>query len=199
MATKSGTSAFHGDAYEFDRNDAFNANSFFNKQTTPVTPRAIERYNDYGFTIGGPLYVPKVFNTQKERAFFFWSEEWRKVSSPASALFIVPTAAQLGGTFTGNLTSTVNAPPGCITYNASADTSTISPSCFSQNAQVYITNLYDKFPANSPNSEYAASYSQLNNTREDLVRLDANISQKLHFFARAMQDETPENFPAGAF
>ncbi|HUN84617.1 MAG TPA: TonB-dependent receptor [Terracidiphilus sp.] len=198
-ATKSGTSSFHGDAYEFDRNNVFNANSFFNKQATPVLPRAIERYNDFGFTIGGPLYIPKVYNTNKNKTFFFWSEEWRKVSAPVTSQFIVPTPAQLSGTFAGNISSTVSAPPGCITYDANTDTSTISPTCFSSNSQVYINNLYSKFPANTPGSLYTASYSQLNNTREDLVRFDANLTDKLHFFARAMQDETPENFPLGLF
>jgi hypothetical protein len=75
VATKSGTSAFHGDAYEFNRNDIFNANNYFNKTVTPIIPRAIERYNNYGFTIGGPLYIPKVYNTAKNKTFFFWSEE----------------------------------------------------------------------------------------------------------------------------
>jgi len=199
LATKSGSSSFHGDAYEFVRNDAFNANSFFNKQSTPVLPRAIERYNDFGFTIGGPLYIPKVFNTNKNKMFIFWSEEWRKVSAPETAQFIVPTPAELAGTFSGNITSTVSAPPGCITYSASSDTSQISPSCFSQNSNVYLANLYSKFPANTPGSLYTASYSELNNTREDLGRFDWNITDKLHFFARAIQDETPENFPLGLF
>ena len=196
VATKSGTSQFHGDAYEFNRNNIFNANSYFNKAANPVLPRSIERYNDYGFTIGGPLYIPKVYNTAKNKTFFFWSEEWRKVSSPVTASFTPPTAADLSGTFTGPITG---APAGCVTFNATTNTSTISPSCYSQNAKVYLANLYDKYPANSSSGQYTSSYSQLNNTREDLVRFDANISQKLHFFARAMQDETPENFPQGLF
>lgn len=196
VATKSGTSQFHGDAYEFNRNNIFNANSYFNKQANPVQPRAIERYNDYGFTIGGPLYIPKVYNTAKNKTFFFWSEEWRKVSAPETANFVPPTQAELNGTFTGPI---ANAPAGCVTYNAVSNTSTINPACYSQNAKVYLANLYDKFPANSSNGDYISSYSQLNNTREDLVRIDENINDKLHFFARAMQDETPENFPQGLF
>jgi Carboxypeptidase regulatory-like domain/TonB-dependent Receptor Plug Domain len=196
VATKSGTSSFHGDAYEFNRNDIFNANSYFNKTVTPVIPRAIERYNNYGFTIGGPLYIPKVYNTAKNKTFFFWSEEWRKVSSPQTTNLTTPTAAQLAGVFSGQIT---NAPSGCVAYNASTNTSTINPSCYSQNAKVYLTNVYDKFPANSGSNQYVASYSQLGNTREDLVRIDHNISDKLHFFGRAMQDETPQNFPLGLF
>ena len=193
VATKSGTSAFHGDVYEFNRNDIFNANSFFNNQQG--LPRAIERYNNYGFTIGGPLYIPKVYNTAKNKTFFFWSEEWRKVSAPVTASVTAPTQANLNGVFSGQV---ANAPTGCVAYNASTDTSTLNPSCYSQNAKVYLANLFDKFPANNGNL-YVFSYSQLGNTREDLVRLDHNFNDKLHFFGRAMQDETPQNFPQGLF
>jgi hypothetical protein len=196
VATKSGTSTFHGDVYEFNRNNIFNANSYFNKNATPVIPRAIQRYNNYGFTIGGPLYIPKVYNTGKNKTFFFWSEEWRKVSSPVTSSLQPPTQAELNGTFTGPIT---NAPGGCVAYDATTNTSTINPSCYSQNAKVYLTNLFDKFAANSSSGQYIASYSQLNNTREDLVRLDHNFTDKLHFFGRAMQDETPQNFPQGLF
>jgi hypothetical protein len=194
VATKSGTSTFHGDVYEFNRNDIFNANSYFNKNITPVIPRATQRYNNYGFTIGGPLYIPKVYNTAKNKMFFFWSEEWRKVSAPVTASVTAPTQANLNGVFSGQVT----APTGCVAYNASTDTSTLNPSCYSQNSKVYLTNLYDKFPANSGN-QYFFSYSAKQNTREDLVRFDYNITDKLHFFGRAMQDETPQNFPQGLF
>lgn len=196
VATKSGTSAFHGDVYEFNRNNIFNANSYFNKHATPVIPRAIERYNNYGFTIGGPLYIPKLYNTAKNKTFFFWSEEWRKVSAPVTSSLQPPTQEELNGTFTGPI---ANAPAGCATYNTTTNTSTINPACYSQNAKVYLANLFDKFPPNSSSGLYVASFSQLNNTREDLVRLDHNFSEKLHFFGRAMQDETPENFPEGLF
>ena len=194
VATKSGTNQFHGDAYEFNRNDLFNANSYFNKQAGLA--RAVERYNDYGFTIGGPLFVPKVYHPATHNLFFFWSEEWRKVTAPQTSSATPPTASDLAGTFTGPIT---NAPAGCVSYNAATNTSTISPSCYSQNAQVYLSNLYDKFPANTASGLYTFTYGQLENTREDLVRLDANLTDKLHFFARAMQDETPENFPMGLF
>ncbi len=202
MATKSGTSQFHGDAYEFDRNTAFNANSYFNKQTTPISKRSIEHYNDYGFTIGGPIMFPKAYNPATKKLFFFWSEEWRKISSPQTSTLIVPTAAELGGVFPGDTTSDQNATQAgnyCVTYDAISDTSTINPGCYSQNAKVYLTNLYDKFTSNvaGNGSLYTIGYSQLNNTREDIIRADAQLNDKLHFFGRAMQDETPENFPLG--
>ena len=193
VATKSGTSQFHGDVYEFDRNTVFNANSFFNKRTG--LPRAIEHYNDYGFTLGGPLYIPRLFNLNKEKLFFFWSEEWRKVSSPTTDSYTAATPAQLNGVVAGQVS---NAPPGCVTYDAGTNQSTISPSCYSANAKVYLANVFGPNPANSGSND-VFSYSSLNNTREDLVRLDYDVNEKVHLFARAMQDETPENFPTGLF
>ena len=84
VATKSGTSAFHGDAYEFNRNNIFNANSYFNNHAGDYRERS-SGTTTIGFTIGGPLYIPKVLQHGKDKIFFFWSEEWRKVSSPVTS------------------------------------------------------------------------------------------------------------------
>ena len=96
VETKSGTSSFHGDAYEFLRNDAFNA--------TPEFQTSVPAYkkNDFGFTIGGPVYIPGHYNTNKQKTFFFWSEEWRRELTPASGFFSstpVPTMAERTGDF----------------------------------------------------------------------------------------------------
>ena len=70
LSLKSGTQEFHGTAFEFNRNTAYDANNFFNKfnSTTP-TPRQVLKYNIYGFNIGGPLYIPKVYNRTSRRPF----------------------------------------------------------------------------------------------------------------------------------
>src|SRR5208282_4275411 len=96
VETKSGTNQFHGDLYEFLRNDAFNA--------TPEFETSVPEYkkNDFGFTIGGPVYIPGHYNTSKQKTFFFWSEEWRRELTPASGFFSstpVPTMAERGGLF----------------------------------------------------------------------------------------------------
>ncbi|AXC11557.1 Oar protein [Acidisarcina polymorpha] len=193
VATKQGTSQFHGDVYEFVRNNIFNANTYFGNQTG--TPRGIERYNNYGFTLGGPLYIPKVYNESRTKTFFFWSEEWRKVSSPTTNSVTAPTTAQLNGIVSGQVTG---APAGCVTYDAATNESTISPACYSKNASVYLTNVFDQFPANSGGNN-VSTFSSLNNVRQDIVRIDHNFTDKIHFFGRAIQDETPENFPTGLF
>jgi len=96
VETKSGTNSFHGDLYEFLRNDAFNA--------TPEFETSVPAYkkNDFGFTIGGPVYIPGHYNANKQKTFFFWSEEWRRELTPASGFFSstpVPTVAERGGNF----------------------------------------------------------------------------------------------------
>jgi hypothetical protein len=95
VTTKSGGSQFHGDAYEFIRNEFFNARNFFD-----LTPKApLYRRNDYGFTLGGPLFIPHVFNTKKENTFFFFSEEVRQDKTPQEFNQAVPSAAERNGSF----------------------------------------------------------------------------------------------------
>ena len=197
VGTKSGTSQFHGDAYEFVRNDVFNANSYFSNLVGAKKPAL--RYNDFGFTIGGPLFIPKLYKKSESKTFFFWSEEWRKTGNPSTNTALVPTAAQLAGTFTGQL-STSSAPPGCIINNVAANTSQINPSCFSHNAQAYIQNIYSKFPGNAAGgTEFINNYVAKQNYRQDLVRLDQNITDKIHLFGRFMQDVVPTTEPGGLF
>lgn len=93
--TKSGTSDFHGDAYVFFRDEVFNARNFFDE-----TSRApLYRRYDGGLTLGGPLYIPNVYNTKKDKTFFFISEEYRKERTPFEFNQGVPTAAERNGNF----------------------------------------------------------------------------------------------------
>jgi Carboxypeptidase regulatory-like domain/TonB-dependent Receptor Plug Domain len=98
--TKSGTKAFHGDVYEFVRNDAFNANNYFNSVALGGDGRVpAYKKNDYGYTLGGPVYIPGVYNKDKQKTFFFWSEEWRRERVPASFNQVVPYSAERTGDF----------------------------------------------------------------------------------------------------
>ena len=194
-ATKSGTDQFHGDLYEFVRNDYFNANNFFSNLAG--RPRPSLRYNDYGFTVGGPLFVPKLYKRTVSKTYFFWSEEWRKTGQPSTLTANVPTAAQLNGTFAGDLTS-LSAPAGCLTFNGTV--TQISPNCVSNNAKAYISNVYSKFPGNASNgTQYISNVVSKQNYRQDLVRLDQNITEKVHIFGRFMQDQVPTTEPGGLF
>src|SRR6266851_2813588 len=72
VETKSGTNRFHGNVYEFVRNDIFNATTF------PQSSVPAYKKNDFGYTIGGPVFIPGVYNKDRSKTFFFWSQEWRK-------------------------------------------------------------------------------------------------------------------------
>ena len=216
VATRSGTSSFHGAAYEFVRTAATNANSYFNNLTG--LPRASDHYNNFGFTIGGPLYIPHAYNTTKAKTFFFWSEEWRKITSPTTNNVAAPTPAELSGTFFSQ--TALVAPAGCVTgytpYVPSTTGGTGSggigtvnisnPNCISKNAQTYLSQIISKFPANYTavnattgftEGSNITSYSTLDNFRQDLVRVDHYFNDKLHFFARGMEDFAPSNLPTG--
>src|SRR6185437_12058679 len=77
MVIKSGTKSFHGEVYEFNRNTAYNANDYFNKQAGRSRP--VFMLNEPGGNIGGPVFIPHVYNTNKTRTFFFVNEEWRRL------------------------------------------------------------------------------------------------------------------------
>jgi hypothetical protein len=212
VATKQGTNQFHGTGYWFNRNNYFNANTFENRQTiadssyvsnarsyaTGLSPNGtpIERYNDWGFTIGGPIEIPKLYQPTKNRTYFFWSEEWRHSSLPGSTEIAVPTVGQLGGVFTTPITV---APAGCVTTAGTGanETWTISPTCYSQNATAYLNAFMAPNPPNIGTNELDESYSELNNFRQDIIRLDQNVGDKVRLYGRYMQDSVPENFPFG--
>ena len=85
----------------------------------------MNHHNVYGFTIGGPVFIPKAYNTAKNKTFFFYSEEWRKISEPGGDTMPAASQAMLEGRGRGNFT---NAPAGCATFDAASNTTTISPS-----------------------------------------------------------------------
>ncbi|KAA6463414.1 TonB-dependent receptor [Acidobacteria bacterium AB60] len=197
VATKSGTSDFHGDAYEFVRNTALDANEWFNKRTQIEgglpNKNPVNHHNVYGYTVGGPVFIPHAYNADRKKTFFFWSEEWRKISSPGGDSMPAASQAMLNGVVAGKF---ANAPAGCSTYDPVANTTQISPSCYSKNSQVYLTNVFDKYPAND-GSNYTFSYSAQNNFRDDIVRVDHYFSDKVHFYVRYMNDDMPVDNPEG--
>lgn len=79
VTTKGGGAQWHGNVYEFLRNEAFNARNYFDQ--TKSAP--LYRRNDFGFTIGGPVWIPNVYNINKDKTFVFWSEEFRIEKSPS--------------------------------------------------------------------------------------------------------------------
>jgi predicted heme/steroid binding protein len=106
IVTKTGTQTFHGAAYEYLKNDAFNANTWARNSNLRTQFAAPLHYNQFGFNIGGPFFIPGKFNTNKSKVFFYWGEEWVKYhflesgSTVGSAgLLTVPTVKMRAGDF----------------------------------------------------------------------------------------------------
>ncbi len=125
VTTKSGGPKWHGNLYDFVRNEAFNSRNYFDiVYTEPTlagqTPAAtfgakapLYRRQDFGGTIGGPLYIPKVFNTRKDKTFFFFSEEFRLEKTPTEYNQAVPGLKERGlilnnGSVQQNLVTGIN-------------------------------------------------------------------------------------------
>ena len=83
LSLKSGTQKYHGELFEFNRNTDYDANSYFNKLASPVVARTSTHYNIFGGNFGGPIFIPHVYNESKQKSFFFWNEEWRKILTGA--------------------------------------------------------------------------------------------------------------------
>ena len=202
VQTKSGTNQFHGSAYEFNRNNDYNANTFTDRASIAqgglpsAFPTPVEHYNDFGFTIGGPLFIPKVYHPDKNKTYFFWAEEWRKANTPDPQTFTVPTAAELGGTFSSPIPVLPTGETAAACLTTSGGNTTINPTCYSKNAQAYLNAFMGKFPAN-PSGQLVTDFSQLNNFRQDNIRLDQSIGDKIHVYGRYMQDSVPNSFPFG--
>lgn len=94
--TKSGTNALHGTVYEYVQNTALDANSFFNNLNGVERPT--RRWNQFGFNLGGPAYLPKLYNG-RNRTFFFGNYEGIRNADGRSSLHSVPTPEQLQGDF----------------------------------------------------------------------------------------------------
>ncbi len=102
IITKSGTREFHGLGSYFKRHEQFNANNFFNNRLGVGKPRY--RFNTWNYNVGGPVYIPDRFNRNRDKLFFFFSQEYwpLKIGRPVGQL-TVPTEAERAGDFSGTV------------------------------------------------------------------------------------------------
>ncbi len=200
---KSGTNEFHGTAYDILQNDDLNANSWFNNAFG--ASRQLDKKNDYGGNLGGPVIIPKFYNG-KDKTFFFFNWEQYNQHIGGTIDSIVPTAAERGGDFsallTSNLLGTCGGPGGqpifsgeifdpTTTYKAANGdvcrkpfpNNVIPPSMISAVAKNFLGYLPapNTSLANGDNYQLTSS-SPLQNTTYTL-RIDENLTEKSKFFA----------------
>ena len=208
VITKSGTSKFHGDVYEFWRNNILNANAFLTNRDKPLgvdangkAKRAPFRYHDFGGTLGGPLVFPRFGeggpSIIKGRTFFFFSEEVRRVIVYPTLSSTVPTA---------NLRQGIFSQPVCIGPVTNPCSSVLPAGTqlplaqWSPLAAAYVQDIYNNLPLPSD------SVGTLNfptrgifNFRQELIRIDHRFNDKLSAYYRFENDTIPTVEPGGLF
>jgi hypothetical protein len=186
---KGGTREFHGTGYYFKRNEAFNANEFFNNRDGVRRPSY--RFDYPGYNIGGPLYLPGKFNKDKDKLFFFWSQEFLPRKYPTRlgrATF--PTAEERRGDFSRSLDQ--NGRLIVITDPLTRQPfpgNTVPQDRIDPNGQKLLSvfplpNTVD--PARAFNSVFQSTVDQPRD--EDILRIDWNISPKTTFYTRGIRN-----------
>jgi hypothetical protein len=201
VITRSGTNQFHGNLYEFFRNTELNANDFFSNGAG--NPRAPFKYNQFGGTLGGPVYIPKVYNG-RNKTFFFVSEENVRFIQGQTFVATEPTSTLLSGDFSNDRNSagkivTIYDPASGTKVNGVATrtpfqnniipTSRISPVALA---------IAKYFPApTQAGAQYTGVNNYVrndsNNIKKDTVsyKVDHYFSDSNRMFARYSADDTP--------
>jgi hypothetical protein len=216
MSIKRGTQGFHGELWEFDRNDALQAHNYFDK---PGATKPELRLNIYGGNIGGPLYIPHVYNNSKQRTFFFYNEEWRKIvqgsapagihtipaadyiTAPQDLTFVLPAYAPSAQksvyvpvvdptTPLGKaIASHANLVPGQPFPN-----NLIPHDLFVDNAAFQLMSVGAIPKANTAGDLTSVSSKQPTKVREDLFRIDHNINDKWQLLGHYIGDSVGQTY-----
>ena len=99
IITRSGGPEFHGAAYEYLRNTAFNANTWGRNHTPGQDFVPPFHYNQFGYNVGGPFYIPGKFNTAKNKIFWYWGQEWVRYRFTDTSSLTVPSLLMRQGNF----------------------------------------------------------------------------------------------------
>jgi hypothetical protein len=208
MVLKSGTSTLHASAWEFNRNDAFDARNFFNPAPAPV---AELRLNVFGFNVGGPVTLGKLYNRDRKKTFFFYNMEWRRlIQGNINNGQPVPLPSTYGGDFS-SLSTAINVPsaaqvsasvlakncPGGIlpagVVQGQAFPGNVIPSCMlDPNAQALMKAGI--FPAPTSGDQFFGSANAPTNLKEEIVRIDHNFNSKFSVFGHFIAEQVSQGF-----
>ncbi|MCP9493433.1 MAG: TonB-dependent receptor [Pyrinomonadaceae bacterium MAG19_C2-C3] len=207
VITRSGTNDFHGSFYEFVRNDKLNANTFLNNRNAPFgldedgkARRNPLRYNNFGYTIGGPIFLPRFgeggpyIYDGRNRTFFFFSQEFRRVVSFPTLLASVPTQNIRNGIFPESVCVAFNTNGTCARRDTTIPTASISPT-----ARAYVNEIYSGLA--EPNAAFQLFTPARNvfNFRQEILKVDHRFTDKLSAFYRFQNDDIPTIEPNGLF
>ncbi len=202
VVTRSGARRFSGSFYEFVRNEKFNANDFFTNQTRSAgvdsngeALRRPFRYNNFGWTIGGPIVFLRYgerdpgdsFFKKYERTFFFFSQEWRRDLRYPSLNSTVPDAQLRQGVFPQDICLQATGTT-CTSVLPAGSAITINPV-----SQLYINNIYNNLPLPTNAATYALNFPTFGkaNFRQEVLKIDHSFSDKVSMYYRFQRDKIP--------
>lgn len=188
LSTRSGSNQFHGSAFEFIRNTAVDARDWFNKAPQARAPL---KQNQFGYSLGGPVILPKLYNGH-DKTFFFANYEGQRISSEQVQTGFMPTADELNGVFQiSSFSSNTNNPTIIDPYTGlpfpknAAGAYVIPQSRFSRLGQLAASKLFA-----APNVTGVAAYNYTTNApftvnaNQQTYRIDQILSAKDSFFVR---------------
>ena len=194
VITKGGSRNFHGSGHWDHRHEDLNANSFFNNRQSIQRP--LYRYMIAGYSIGGPVYIPRKWNTGRHRLFVFLSQEFTQIAQPTVTLQAnEPTAAERKGDFSntrnaaGQIIPILNPQTGAPFPGNVVPGNMIDPT---GSAILNLLPLPNGYLNPSPGQQYSANFlasaTPPYNRRNDMLRFDANITSKVNMFYRYGND-----------
>ncbi len=192
IMVKSGTNEWHGSAYYFLRNEAFNANEFFNNKLGVKRPRY--KYHNMGATLGGPFIIPGTsFNKDHNKLFWFFSYDYlnnKNVTNPNR--YTMPTALERAGDYSQTVTTTGVLIPITDPQTGAPFAGNKIPAARLDPIGVAMMNLFPLPNATDPtgqrqyNSEFVNPFKQPRHDR--ILRVDYPISSKASAYVRLLQD-----------
>jgi hypothetical protein len=200
MAIKSGTHDYHGAVYEFFRNNALDANNYFANLAGGAPPEL--RYNIYGWNLGGPVWIPKLYNKDRKKTFFFWNQEWRKFVIGTQVFANAVPQAQRSGDFSSLSTPitvpNTNDPAQNAKFAAAGLTpgqpfpgNKIPASLIDPNAALFLASGAMPLP-NAPNNFYSGSKGVPTQVPEVILRFDHYFTDKLSIMGHYIHDNTDQ-------
>lgn len=169
LSLKSGSQTFHGSAYEFVRNDAFDARAFNALQKQKL------RFNNFGWSLGGPIYIPGKFNKDKQKLFFFVNQEYKRLRQGAINTWLVPTAVQRSGDFSA--LAAASQPRDILNSNATFPNGVIPASRVNRSMQALLKNYpQPNFTGSGGNLVFPTTSPS--NDNQYVYKVDYNLSSK---------------------
>ena len=173
IISKTGTNDLHGSVFWFLRNDALDANRFFNNVSGQGKSKL--RQNQPGFVAGGPVYIPKLYNG-RNKTFWLANYEGRRTRQGAVDFLNIPTPDQLAGHFTSEIIDPLTGLP--------FPNNTIPPARFSRLAQLAVTKFFPAPNANLSQGNYIRSRTLPTNTDQYTIRVDQQLGKFGTVFGR---------------